>query len=228
MALYTSPAAGGLLPTNPVFTGLVTGDAFAATDGGPPGRSGSFRTGSNIDVLVARDAGDTVDVPLLSVLASNSMQLANPATVSYLVINQFSGGVVYQRFAGVDTIATFATHVERSQPENGGDPTFAPSPYGTDGLVDVANVDADFDETPDHYRFRKLSYVNATTAPRTVSFPAATSDAGYYEKTIRNLTGNNLTVNTVGSLGFGVTIATNKTAIVGFTRFVASRVSADA
>jgi hypothetical protein len=226
MGLYTSPATGGSVGPDPVFTGVVTAAAFASNEAGPPAHAGAFRCGPNEDVLVARNNADSADDTLLTVVSS-SIYFANPGTINYILCNLYSGGTVFQRFGGFDSVTTTLSDMTRSVPEHGGDPAFAPAPYGSDGMIDVTNPDADYDEIPDNYRYRRLTYLGATTATRGINLPPAANAPGYYEKTIRNQTGNPILVNTVGSIGLGVTIANNRTAIIGFSNVTALRVTAD-
>ena len=227
MSIATTPSPGGAPIDSPVFVGVATADAFTAVSGGPAAHAGSFRASHDIDVLVGRDPSDTVDVPLISYI-SGAVYLGNASSLNYALIGLYSGGAVYHRFGGVDAFASFADRLEHGAPGIGGDPVFAPSPFASNGEANSPNPDADFDETPDIYRFRRVTYQQATTAARVIYYPdPGAAAAAYYEKTFFNATGHTLIFITHNNGHTDVTIANNKTAIVGFNVTGAVRVTAD-
>jgi hypothetical protein len=95
------------------------------------------------------------------------------------------------------------------------------------GQVTIAMADADQTLSPRQAAPEIILVTGALTANRTLRFPAPTSDADSYQRTIRaGVSAHDLFVDVVGGAS-PITIAATKTAIVGFDATGAYRVTAD-
>ncbi len=172
--VQTSDGAGGFsAPAN-----VLAGASFVSI-GATPATSGALRI-PNAAFVSARNAGNSADVPLVSIDASNYVTVGNPVGNAYFqnqhggndtILSQTSNGIVMRITAGV---------IGFSLPVCGGSAAVG----AVDGSAAVAVAAANITLNVAQYSRALQWFTGAPAAQRIITYPLPASDDASYSKRV--------------------------------------------
>lgn len=192
----------------------------------PVASAGGIRFPTTTNLLAVRDVADAADLVAMAGDATDKLYIGSDAAFANawadVYLNAVSG--LYLATGGTVGLVVTATDVKATGPITGNS-----SAYGVHGNAVIDMVDADYTAVADEYQMGTITNGSATpqTAARTLTMPAAATEALAYAKFYRNANGGTFDLVVSDGVGSTVTIADGFGAWVLMTPAGAVRMTPD-